>query len=325
MNPEPAEHDESEKLLAKDKGPFFLLGGFYLALVTVGFHAVAPPLAPTALLIVALELVVFAHLLNVYQVALLLPSYPKVPFALDLVSVCVIAWMFKLLVFPVLGGLNGFLWPRWDRADLYQRIVLEKVFAPNQVGDELRLQAYRTALSRFFMLGLALWVLYICWHTFTVRELVKKRIVLNRPWVYAVGWTAWLVLDLIGLWATVERPEWNSMINIVAIVSALGTLVGALFLIAVVALEAIYRKRKEHVATTKAYVFITATAGQSADVAQKVGQTPGVQHADVCLGEPSIIAVVEASSSKDLYEMVDKTIGRTPNVTATDTHLVSET
>ncbi len=41
----------------RESGPVFLVTGLYAAVIDVGFHVEAPPLAPASLLIVALSLI----------------------------------------------------------------------------------------------------------------------------------------------------------------------------------------------------------------------------------------------------------------------------
>lgn len=76
----------------------------------------------------------------------------------------------------------------------------------------------------------------------------------------------------------------------------------------------------------RAYVFITtSTAANPAQVAQQIRQFPGVKAADLCWGQPDIIAVAEAVDAKAMQELVVDRVQKVAGVTQTDSHLVSST
>jgi DNA-binding Lrp family transcriptional regulator len=76
----------------------------------------------------------------------------------------------------------------------------------------------------------------------------------------------------------------------------------------------------------KAYVFVTAsTVANSAQVAQQIRQVSGVRAADLCWGQPDIIAVAEAADAKALQDLVLDKIQKVTGVTQTDSHLVCGT
>lgn len=76
----------------------------------------------------------------------------------------------------------------------------------------------------------------------------------------------------------------------------------------------------------RAYVFISAsTAANPALVAQQIGQIAGVKAADLCWGQPDIIAVAEAADAKALQTLVLDKIHKVTGVTQTDSHLVCGT
>ncbi len=74
----------------------------------------------------------------------------------------------------------------------------------------------------------------------------------------------------------------------------------------------------------KAYVFITVAAGKSPDVVQQLRRRGGVKSADICWGLPDIVALIEATDSKALQELVVNEIQRVSGVQQTDTHLFFE-
>jgi DNA-binding Lrp family transcriptional regulator len=75
----------------------------------------------------------------------------------------------------------------------------------------------------------------------------------------------------------------------------------------------------------KAYVFIGAsTAAGPAMVAQQIRRIPGVKTADLCWGQPDIIAVAEAADVRALQELVLNKIQQVTGVSQTDSHLVCE-
>ena len=56
--------------------------------------------------------------------------------------------------------------------------------------------------------------------------------------------------------------------------------------------------------TTRAYVLITAAAGQAAAVAEALRALPGVAQADVVTGPYDVVAVVEAADVAALGRLV---------------------
>lgn len=76
----------------------------------------------------------------------------------------------------------------------------------------------------------------------------------------------------------------------------------------------------------KAYVFIGAsTAAGPAMVAQQIRNIAGIKSADLCWGQPDIIAVAEAADVRALQELVLDKIRKVTGVTQTDSHLVAGT
>lgn len=76
----------------------------------------------------------------------------------------------------------------------------------------------------------------------------------------------------------------------------------------------------------KAYVFVTvSTAANPAQIAQQMRQISGVTAADLCWGQPDIIAVAEAADAKALQVLVIDKIQKVSGVTQTDSHLVCGT
>jgi hypothetical protein len=76
----------------------------------------------------------------------------------------------------------------------------------------------------------------------------------------------------------------------------------------------------------RAYVFIGAsTAAGPAMVAQQVRKITGVKSAELCWGQPDIIAVAEAADARVLQELVLDKIQKVTGVTQTDSHLVCGT
>jgi DNA-binding Lrp family transcriptional regulator len=74
----------------------------------------------------------------------------------------------------------------------------------------------------------------------------------------------------------------------------------------------------------KAYVFVTtSTAVNPAQVAQQIQQIPGIKAADLCWGQPDIIAVAEAADAKAMQELVVDRVQKVTGVTQTDSHLVA--
>jgi DNA-binding Lrp family transcriptional regulator len=74
----------------------------------------------------------------------------------------------------------------------------------------------------------------------------------------------------------------------------------------------------------KAYIFVNATAGKPAAVARDMRKIAGVKAADLCWGQPDIIAVAEAADIKALQTMVLDKVQQVAGVARTDTHLVAE-
>ena len=76
----------------------------------------------------------------------------------------------------------------------------------------------------------------------------------------------------------------------------------------------------------KAYVFVTAsTAANPTQVVQQIRQISGVRAADLCWGQPDIIAVAEGADAKALQDLVIDKIQKVSGVTQTDSHLVCGT
>jgi DNA-binding Lrp family transcriptional regulator len=74
----------------------------------------------------------------------------------------------------------------------------------------------------------------------------------------------------------------------------------------------------------KAYVFININPAKSPDVVAEVRRIAGVKSADVCWGLPDVIALVEASDSKALRDVVLSKIQKVAGVSQTDTHIFLE-
>ena len=74
----------------------------------------------------------------------------------------------------------------------------------------------------------------------------------------------------------------------------------------------------------KAYIFVNAVAGKPAEVARELRKIAGVKAADLCWGQPDIIAVAEAADIKALQTMVLDKVQKIAGLGRTDTHLVAE-
>jgi len=76
----------------------------------------------------------------------------------------------------------------------------------------------------------------------------------------------------------------------------------------------------------KAYVFVTTTTTVNpAQVAQQIREIPGIKAADLCWGQPDIIAVAESADAKALQELVVDRVQKVSGVRQTDSHLVCGT
>lgn len=69
---------------------------------------------------------------------------------------------------------------------------------------------------------------------------------------------------------------------------------------------------------------MTAAAGKPAEVARELRKISGVKVADLCWGQPDIIAVAEAADIKALQTMVLDRVQKVAGLGQTDTHLVAE-
>jgi DNA-binding Lrp family transcriptional regulator len=75
----------------------------------------------------------------------------------------------------------------------------------------------------------------------------------------------------------------------------------------------------------KAYVFVTTTTVNPAQVAQQIRQIPGIKAADLCWGQPDIMAVAESADAKALQELVVDRVQKVSGVRQTDSHIVCGT
>ena len=75
---------------------------------------------------------------------------------------------------------------------------------------------------------------------------------------------------------------------------------------------------------TQAYVFVYATPGRVEETASAIAKVEGVKSAHPCWGRPDVIVFVEASTPRDLGQLVLQRIQRVPGVEATDTRIVVE-
>ena len=74
----------------------------------------------------------------------------------------------------------------------------------------------------------------------------------------------------------------------------------------------------------KAYLFVSARAGQAKKVLEDVRLATGVRRADLCWGRPDIIALVDLPDEEALKKVVLEEIQPIKGVDTTDTHLVFE-
>lgn len=74
----------------------------------------------------------------------------------------------------------------------------------------------------------------------------------------------------------------------------------------------------------RAYVFISAAAGKSAEITKALAAIPGVKAADACWSRPDVIAQVEAADLKELSSLVLSQIQKTEGIESTDTRIVIE-
>jgi DNA-binding Lrp family transcriptional regulator len=74
----------------------------------------------------------------------------------------------------------------------------------------------------------------------------------------------------------------------------------------------------------RAYILVTALAGKPTELARELRKIVGVKSADLCWGQPDIIAVAEAPDIKALQTVVLDQVRKTAGVGETDTHLVAE-
>ncbi len=74
----------------------------------------------------------------------------------------------------------------------------------------------------------------------------------------------------------------------------------------------------------KAYVFVNADAGKSADVVERLRRLDGVKSADICWGLPDIVVLVEADTATALQGLVLNKIQNIHGVNQTDSHVVFE-
>ncbi len=75
-------------------------------------------------------------------------------------------------------------------------------------------------------------------------------------------------------------------------------------------------------AVTKAYIFVSAKAGKTKDVAKALVGLSGVKAADICWGMPDNIAVVSVKNEHALSDLVLGKIQEIPGVERTETHVV---
>jgi hypothetical protein len=75
-----------------------------------------------------------------------------------------------------------------------------------------------------------------------------------------------------------------------------------------------------HVAI-EAYVFVSTTGPGPAAACQAIRHLPGVVRADALLGEPPVVAIIEAEGFAALDLVIDR-IRSLPAVAETDTHVV---
>jgi DNA-binding Lrp family transcriptional regulator len=74
----------------------------------------------------------------------------------------------------------------------------------------------------------------------------------------------------------------------------------------------------------KAYIFVTAAAGKLAEVARELRQISGIKSADMCWGQPDIIAVAEAPDIKALQTVILDKVQKIAGLGRTDTHIAAE-
>src|SRR6266702_1787721 len=185
----------------RESGPVFLVTGLYAAVIDVGFHVEAPPLAPASLLIVALSLIILGHLLNLYQVAKD-GDYPGWAYGVEFLILATVAWMFKLLAHPVLGGAASFL--PFPLAD-YGADAAAVAWRGGNVPTDQQHELFRVALNRTFSLSFGLVVLLFVWHQL-VKWHNRDRLWLKDELLYFVGWAVMLLFGLGGLCLTRSEP-----------------------------------------------------------------------------------------------------------------------
>lgn len=74
----------------------------------------------------------------------------------------------------------------------------------------------------------------------------------------------------------------------------------------------------------KAYLFVSARAGQATKVLEDVRKATGVRRADLCWGRPDIIALVDLPDEEALKKVILNEVQPIEGVDSTDTHLVFE-
>ena len=300
-----------------EKASFVLVGGLYLAVVAVGFHAEAPPLAPTSLFLAATTLVIIGHLVHLHQIAPLVRKYPRWAFCIDFVAVAILSWIFKLLIWPQAGGLGGFPWPQWGHDAAFRQFV-----AGIDLADPTEL--YRRALNRFFVLGVCLLLTLMWWHRVTWNEL-KQQFFLNRHEFYLIGWTLFGALDVFGIaftWGPRQSlKDWDLMVERLSFMSVLAVISAAGFLIVAELKEVSYKTRNPTPAylmqfryTTKAWRHLPKVVEHQANLftqlLEELGGTPIKLYQ--CFGAYDGVLVFEAP---------DDTVATSFSVRASSPHL----
>jgi DNA-binding Lrp family transcriptional regulator len=82
--------------------------------------------------------------------------------------------------------------------------------------------------------------------------------------------------------------------------------------------------RKERVMAVRAYIFIECTLGKATQVAEAMGNLPGVKMAHSVTGSYDVIAFVEAKDMTILGEFITGRVHRLPGVVKTTTNVVVE-
>ena len=155
-----------ERHKAIESPEFLVLGALYLLAIAVGFGAETPAFAPPGLLMASVVLVILGHLLNVYKLADVVTTYPRICFALDLFLVGLLALVFNILAHPLTGGIGTMVPPSITSKEYSD-------FIAGDCGGRTAAEIAATAqdlvlksLYKFFVLAGFVLITLIFWHLF---------------------------------------------------------------------------------------------------------------------------------------------------------------